>query len=149
MCASPWQVQTPLHECFLHQLSPSFFVNSTLQFSNHHQARLKLAFDFDLFLYGSELTPNGLVTAEFGHLRQLPSTYRVHTRCFRCSVNLQHPESTTGSETWFSERERLDSSIGIRHLHDNEYLAWSRSYCWDALLTLAPLRFCTSNWTAA
>lgn len=51
------------------KLSPSFFVNSTPQFSNHHQARLKVAFDLDLFLYSGELTPNGLVTAEFGHLR--------------------------------------------------------------------------------
>lgn len=88
-------MQTPLHEYFLHQLSPSYFVTSTPQFSNRHQGRLKLAFELDLFLCGSELTPDGLVTAEFGHMRtasQLPSSYRVHTRCFRCSVNLQHPE---------------------------------------------------------
>lgn len=74
---------------------PSFFVTPTPQFSNHHQGWLKLASRVWALLCGSELTPDGLVTAELGHLRtpsQLPSSYRVHTRCFRCSVNLQHPE---------------------------------------------------------
>lgn len=73
----------------------TFYVNSTPQCSNNHQGRQKLAFELDLSLCCSELTPDGLVTADFGHLRtasQLPSSYRVHTRCFRCSVNLQHPE---------------------------------------------------------